>query len=125
MDSSKRQNAWKHNYSLCNLFAKASVVLLATLISGCASYTANAPIQKTDRTSGYRIRGIEDKKNSNTLWVGLAFSGGGTRSAAFSYGLLEQLRKTEISWEGKRRRLLDEVDSISSVSGEAENRRSP
>ncbi len=96
---------------------KVSAILLATLISGCASYTVNAPLQKSDRTTGYKERAVEDKKNSNTLWVGLAFSGGGTRSAAFSFGLLEQLKKTEILWDGKRRRLLDEVDSISSVSG--------
>ena len=47
----------------------------------------------------------------------LAFSGGGTRAAALSYGVLEELAKTEIVWEGNRRRLLDEVDLISSVSG--------
>jgi len=117
LNSSERQYAWKHKCSVFNLFARAGAVIFAILISGCASYTVNAPLQKTDRKSGYRIRGVEDEKNSNTLWVGLAFSGGGTRSAAFSYGLLEQLRKTEISWEGKRRRFLDEVDTISSVSG--------
>ena len=47
----------------------------------------------------------------------LAFSGGGTRAAAFSYGLLEALRDITFEVEGKPRRLLDEVDVISSVSG--------
>jgi NTE family protein len=47
----------------------------------------------------------------------LAFSGGGTRAAALSYGLLKELRDTQIDSRGKRVRLLDEVDSISSVSG--------
>jgi NTE family protein len=47
----------------------------------------------------------------------LTFSGGGTRAAAFSYGVLEELRKTEISIDGNNRRLLDEIDGISSVSG--------
>jgi NTE family protein len=47
----------------------------------------------------------------------LAFSGGGTRAAAFSYGVMEELSKTEITIDGEKRRLLDEVDAISSVSG--------
>ncbi len=47
----------------------------------------------------------------------LAFSGGGTRAASFSYGLLEALRDTTYEVDGKPRRLLDEIDVISSVSG--------
>ena len=47
----------------------------------------------------------------------LAFSGGGTRAAALSYGVLEELRRTEIVVDGKRRRLVDEVDVITGVSG--------
>jgi V/A-type H+-transporting ATPase subunit A len=39
----------------------------------------------------------------------LTFSGGGTRAAALSYGVLEELKKTEVVIDGKRRRLLDEV----------------
>ena len=50
--------------------------------------------------------------------VVLAFSGGGTRAAAFSYGVLEFLRKTEIRGpKGNTVRLLDEVDVITGVSG--------
>jgi NTE family protein len=55
--------------------------------------------------------------NSQNLLLYLTFSGGGTRAAAFSYGVLEELRKTEVTIDGNRRRLLDEVDWISSVSG--------
>ncbi|WP_456412190.1 patatin-like phospholipase family protein [Thiolapillus sp.] len=47
----------------------------------------------------------------------LAFSGGGSRAAALSYGVLEELRDTTYQVEGKELRLLDEVDRISSVSG--------
>ena len=57
------------------------------------------------------------KHNAQDTFVVLAFSGGGTRSAAFSYGLLEKLRNTYISINGQSRRLIDEVDVISSVSG--------
>jgi NTE family protein len=55
--------------------------------------------------------------NSENLLLYLTFSGGGTRAAALSYGVLEELRKTEVVIDGKKRRLLDEVDAISSVSG--------
>ena len=51
-----------------------------------------------------------------TLFL-LAFSGGGTRAAALSYGVMEELRDTHYQLEGKEVRLLDNVDRISSVSG--------
>jgi NTE family protein len=47
----------------------------------------------------------------------LTFSGGGTRAAALSYGVLEKLKGIEVTIDGKKHRLLDEVDGISSVSG--------
>jgi len=47
----------------------------------------------------------------------LAISGGGTRAAALGYGVLEELRRTEVTVNGAKRRLLDEVDVISAVSG--------
>ena len=55
--------------------------------------------------------------NSENLLFYLTFSGGGTRASALSYGVLEELRKTEVVIDGKKRRLLDEVDGISGVSG--------
>jgi NTE family protein len=47
----------------------------------------------------------------------LAFSGGGTRAAALSYGVLRELRDTRVVVRGQETRLLDEVDVITSVSG--------
>jgi NTE family protein len=47
----------------------------------------------------------------------LSFSGGGTRAAAFAYGVLEELRNTQISSNGGLIPLLEEVDTISGVSG--------
>ncbi len=47
----------------------------------------------------------------------LAFSGGGTRAAALSYGVLQELRDTRVNIDGREERLLDEVDLIASVSG--------
>lgn len=47
----------------------------------------------------------------------LSFSGGGFRAATLSYGVLAALAHTKIVWEGKEKRLLDEVDLIASASG--------
>ena len=54
---------------------------------------------------------------SHELTLFMTFSGGGTRSAALSYGVLEQLRDTNIIVNNRKRRVLDEIDLISSVSG--------
>ena len=56
-------------------------------------------------------------ERSESVFVVLAFSGGGMRSAAFSYGLLKALKDTNVRVGGRDRRLLDEIDVISSVSG--------
>ncbi len=54
---------------------------------------------------------------SNDIGLVLAFSGGGTRAAALAYGVLEELRDTTVVLDDRPRRLLDEIDIISSVSG--------
>ena len=59
--------------------------------------------------------GIE--RNSEELFVTLAFSGGGVRASSFAFGVLEKLRNVEILVDGRRRRLLDEIDLIVSNSG--------
>jgi len=57
------------------------------------------------------------RTNSDDLLLMLAFSGGGTRAAALSYSVLEELSKTEVGLGGKQHRLLDDVGLLSSVSG--------
>jgi NTE family protein len=44
-------------------------------------------------------------------------SGGGTRAAAFSYGILEELRRTEVPKPNGQGRLLDEISIITGISG--------
>ncbi|PIE46592.1 MAG: patatin, partial [Gammaproteobacteria bacterium] len=53
--------------------------------------------------------------NNQTLLI-LTFSGGGTRAAAFSYGVLKGLQNSRIIKKGGPVPLLSEVDLISSVS---------
>ncbi len=94
-------------------------ILLVVALAGCATRPINAPIAQVDPRAGYRPYLLIPKRSNNdphTLFV-LSFSGGGTRAAAFSYGVLEKLRRTEIVVDGQRRRLIDEVDLITGVSG--------
>lgn len=94
------------------------VVLLiaAVLACGRAHYPVNSPIKEYHPGAGYRGKNVRAPGNSEMLLL-LTFSGGGTRAAALSYGVLEVLKETEVTIEGVKRRLLDEVDGISSVSG--------
>lgn len=95
----------------------ACLLLVASLFA-CATFPENPKLEKHDPTQGYRFDELRtDAKNTDSLFVILTFSGGGTRAAAFSYGVMEALRDTEIVWGGQKKRLLDEVDIISSVSG--------
>ena len=103
--------------SLRLLFA---VLLACTvmLTGGCATRPVNTSIAEVNRNAGYRFgtRLLYDK-DKETLIV-LAFSGGGTRAAAFSFGVLEELRRTEVvTKSGQQVRVLDMVDVITGVSG--------
>ncbi len=99
------------------LFVVAAIAAVVVL-GGCATAPINPPITHADPTAGYRFqtRGLYARNKEDI--VVLAFSGGGTRAAAFSYGVLEALRNTEvIGRNGQRERLLDSVDVITGVSG--------
>lgn len=95
--------------------AFVTVVMLA--VTGCAAYPGNPQLSQYNPSSGYRYENLKAPANSESLFMILTFSGGGTRAAALSYGVMERLRNPKIQWEGQERRLLDEVDVISSVSG--------
>ena len=94
-----------------------SAVACLLLLSGCASRQWNQPITGSTSARTYRLSDQHAGDNAKDVFVILAFSGGGMRSAAFSYGTLKALRDTEVTIHGKTRSLLDEVDVISSVSG--------
>ena len=89
------------------------------LISGCASYGVVDNKRQSDAASAdsYSLRAGTGQRDNGDVWLALTFSGGGTRAAAFAYGVLQELRDTMVMSDGQPRRLLDEVDLISSVSG--------
>lgn len=94
----------------------AVAVVVVTVLGACA-----APINPrlpAYGPGGYRYANARADGPEEELFVILAFSGGGTRAAAFSYGLLEGLQSvTYQPATGPPRTLLDDVDVISSVSG--------
>lgn len=97
------------------LFALA---LLVCLNAGCLfPETVNKPLRSPEPHGGYRFENLEPgPHNSDETFVCLTLSGGGTRAAAFAYGVMQGLR--EVPAPGDRGgSMLDEVDVISSVSG--------
>lgn len=91
-------------------------LLLAGLACGCAHRRFNQPLTTFDRSAGYYFHPAGRTNQSDEMLVALAFSGGGTRAAAFAYGVLEELHDTRLPGP-QPHSLLDEVDVISSVSG--------
>jgi NTE family protein len=89
------------------------------LLYGCASYGVidNDELSEATSTQSYSVKAQGDRRVSGDIALTLAFSGGGTRAAALAYGVMQELRDTTVRIDGRKRRLLDEVDTISSVSG--------
>jgi len=121
------------------MFVRRRLVLLLAiaLAPGACAHRATPKLAAYDLDSGYRFERIAvsapaaPAKNSNDVFVVLALSGGGTRAAALSVGVMNQLKAVtfrlnsrglpcaagEPDCEATPRSLLDEVDVISSVSG--------
>src|SRR5438132_9024883 len=72
----------------------ALILSVAVLLGGgCAHYPENARLKHYDPQSGYRFRNLSNTGNSDSLQLFLSFSGGGTRPAALSYGVLDFPRR--------------------------------
>lgn len=94
----------------------------AMLLAGCTAMApVNPPIERVLPEAGYHIVPLLKRQlgsdNNPEAMVLLAFSGGGTRAAALSYGVLEELRRTPVTVGGHAHTALDEVDLMAGVSG--------
>lgn len=98
------------------LLAMTLLILTLLALSGCAQRVWNVRLDAATAGERYEFR-TRQSTSSDELFVVLAFSGGGTRAASFNYGVLEALRDTPVVIAGQPRRLLDEIDVITSVSG--------
>lgn len=109
--------------SLRNLFISfVTSVACLFIASGCATVQLNSELAQAEDVFEQMRVGLNSPSRSDELLVVLTFSGGGTRAAAMSYGVLEALAKVEIPDQqlqntANQHTLLDEVDIISSVSG--------
>lgn len=92
--------------------AARAILLAGAVLAGCAT-----PMIRNVAAPDARSAQYATNRGSPEIFVALAFSGGGTRAAALAYGVLEELAATEIRIDGERRRLFDEIDVVSSVSG--------
>jgi NTE family protein len=104
-------------------FQDGRLLLLAAILlflSGCATtYPVNPPLSKTSHDDdSYSIQNVVNQSDNNSeILVMLAFSGGGTRAAAFSYGVLKELSETQVGGAGRSLPLSEEIDVITAVSG--------
>jgi NTE family protein len=112
MNSPARRIARRPHCRFAFLFAAIA------LVAGCATRPVNPPTAHYDADKSYRIERQSENAEDNATLVILAFSGGGTRAAAFSYGVLETLRDMQVTTKsGREVRVLDTVDVITGISG--------
>ena len=68
--------------------ARGLVAALALLLVGCATRPSNPPLARYDHSYGYRVSNWQAERGDSEFGLVVAMSGGGTRAAAFSYGIL-------------------------------------
>ncbi len=99
--------------------SRISILALCAVLFGCASIQ-NAPVNEPGSNVGLAGSvhlNFEERGQEDDDLVGLSFSGGGTRAAAFSFGVLTQMAQTPVRGGGAS--MLDRIDFISGVSGGA------
>lgn len=115
---------YRGKYSIAYILPGIAALLVS--LAGCtAHYPINPGGDSMERQSQYQVIKMEQAR-SDAVFVMLCFSGGGTRAASMSYGVLEALQaidlpdRTTVQAQGRsssKKTLLDEVNVIMSVSG--------
>ena len=95
--------------------ALALTLILSAL--GCSTRPVDKAIDHVDLSQGYRPQIHPSRKHLHDTQILITFSGGGTRAAAFAYGVLEELRQTPVAVARDPHPLSDEIDLIIGVSG--------
>jgi predicted acylesterase/phospholipase RssA len=91
--------------------------VMAAGLSACAGGVLNDPInQPIAHVSDQEGWPLGPDQFGSTV-VGVAFSGGGMRASAFSYGVLSELDRYEMTTERGLTRMTDMIDLVSGVSG--------
>src|SRR5580692_8892216 len=95
------------------------VIASAALLAACTAIH-NDPINTALSADPRQIEaelGADVPTNYDDMVVALSFSGGGTRAAAFSYGVLQGFDQTRVPTRTGPVSLLDRLDFLSGVSG--------
>ena len=102
------------------------IVAFAALIAGCSQILGcsqvihnepiNAPLAADVKPSDFAL-GRDVNTYYDDMVIALAFSGGGTRAAAFSYGVLQGFDDTHVQTRASNFSLIDHIDFVSGVSG--------
>ena len=92
-----------------------ALTLVFLTVAACAHYPKNQPLAEPPTAIPYDFSWFDQPPDADETFVVLAFSGGGTRAACLSYGVLKELKNTTLP--GTDRTLLEEIDVISTVSG--------
>lgn len=104
-----------------NSLRRLLAVLLAVSLAACSSVRPwqNQPLSAESASAQARAgEGLENRDTADlSMVMAVTLSGGGARAAAFGYGVLDELRRTQVRWQGRDIALLDELDVISGVSG--------
>ncbi len=95
-----------------------AAMTLAAFLAGCASVHNEPRNVAVTAVAQAADVGREDPQHEDDLLVGISFSGGGTRAAAFAHGALLEMQRTRVAGEGGST-LLDRLDFVSGVSGGA------
>ncbi|MBP3194903.1 MAG: patatin-like phospholipase family protein [Cardiobacteriaceae bacterium] len=96
---------------LKNFFLLLFVIFLSACSSGIL-YQENPTLDTVDFSQGYRLEQALNRDLDGDLIIVL-FSGGGTRAAAFGYGVLEELA----SMQYRGRNVLEQIDLVYGISG--------
>jgi NTE family protein len=102
------------------IFLRTGAAALAVWLAGCSAFDVhNEPVNLplSGNAAEALAAGRDNASGSGDLMVGLAFSGGGTRAAAFSFGVLTEIERTRVSSRAGSGSLLDRVNFVSGVSG--------
>lgn len=108
------------NFDLKQLICRAMLAtLLSSMLGGCIAMNSEAINVHTETAGPPSPDFIPDPGDDGSTLVALAFSGGGTRAAAFSYGVLRELDDMVIDEYPYRRTLVDDIRIVSGTSGGA------
>jgi NTE family protein len=95
----------------------------AALLFGCAQAIRNDPVNQPLTANNLRQIEADLRPDVETKYddmvVGMSFSGGGMRAAAFSYGVLMGMDETRVHSRTGMVSLLERLDFLSGVSGGA------